>query len=50
MDKRKYFHMFVGGAAFVIGGLLARSKAIEVVENLEEMYEGKFGPNDDISE
>jgi hypothetical protein len=40
MDKRQKFHAVLGVAAFVIGGLLARVKAIEMAETVEVNYLG----------
>ena len=41
MDWKKIIVPTVGGIAFVIGGLIARTKAIEGVETLDSMFHKK---------
>lgn len=37
-ENRLRIHQLIGAAAFIIGGLLARSAAIENTEKLERMW------------
>lgn len=41
MDTRKTMYQILGAVAAIVGGLYARSKAIEVVETIEVDYLGR---------
>jgi len=48
MDKRQAIYGTVGIIAFVIGGIFARSRAIEGLEKLEDTF-SKSDPSDETS-
>lgn len=41
MDKRKTLYGIIGVAAFVVGGIVARQKAIETAETVESFFAKK---------
>lgn len=47
MDARKLLIQTIGIGAFVIGGLMAREKAIEGVELAEKKFNDRLKPNEE---
>lgn len=50
MDKRKVLHGVIGVAAFIVGGIMAREKAIEAAETVEDFFSPKEEPNNALSD
>lgn len=50
MDKKKYLYPAIGAAAFVIGGIVARAKAYEVMETVEKTFDKNKKPNLEVIE
>lgn len=44
MNKRNSLYGIIGVAAFVIGGIVARTKAIETAETVENFFAKKTEP------
>lgn len=45
MDTRKVLYGVIGVAAFVIGGIVTREKAIEAAETVEDFFSSKEVPD-----
>lgn len=45
MDTRKALYGTIGIAAFIIGGIVTRAKALEMAETVEDFFAGKTSDN-----